>query len=121
PYYDAVHAQTVAYVEGLIDAYLDTIVDESWDPPVTLGVRLVSVLDDDLQHVGQAGYVRGFLLPARSAPPRTTPAPDRLGPPGGSAPPRPRPRRPRRVAGAQRRGHRPLTAVGDRLQQHLGT
>jgi hypothetical protein len=28
---------------------------------VTLGVRLVSVLSDDLQHVGQAAYVRGLL------------------------------------------------------------
>jgi hypothetical protein len=27
----------------------------------TLGVRLVSVVDDDVQHVGQAAYVRGLL------------------------------------------------------------
>jgi len=46
---------------GLRDADLDRIVDERWDPPVTLGVRLVSVLDDDVQHAGQAGYVRGVL------------------------------------------------------------
>jgi hypothetical protein len=37
------------------------VVDETWDPPVTLGVRLVSVYDDDTQHVGQAAYVRGLL------------------------------------------------------------
>ncbi|GAB3809212.1 hypothetical protein GCM10027605_43490 [Micromonospora zhanjiangensis] len=37
------------------------MVDERWDPPVTLDVRLVSVVDDDLQHAGQAGYVRGLL------------------------------------------------------------
>ena len=37
------------------------MVDEAWDPPVTLGVRLVSVADDDLQHVGQAAYVRGLI------------------------------------------------------------
>ncbi len=37
------------------------VVDESWDPPVTLGVRLVSVISDDLQHVGQAAFVRGIV------------------------------------------------------------
>jgi hypothetical protein len=36
-------------------------VDDAWDPPVTLGVRLVSVLGDDLEHVGQAAYVRGLV------------------------------------------------------------
>ena len=35
--------------------------DERWDPPVTLGVRLVSVADDSLQHLGQAAYARGLL------------------------------------------------------------
>ena len=43
-------------------ADLDRVVDTRWTPPVTLGVRLVSVLDDDMQHVGQAAYVRGMLL-----------------------------------------------------------
>jgi hypothetical protein len=42
---------------------LDRIVDKRWNPPVTLGVRLVSVIDDDVQHAGQAAYVRG-LQPA---------------------------------------------------------
>ena len=59
-YHDAVHAATVAFVRGLADADLDRIVDTRWDPHVTLGVRLVSVLADDLQHVGQAAYVRGI-------------------------------------------------------------
>jgi hypothetical protein len=58
-YYDAVHEQTIRYLEGLGDADLDRVVDESWDPPVTLGVRLVSVIADDLQHAGQAAFVRG--------------------------------------------------------------
>ena len=44
-----------------IDVRLDRIVDLRWDPPVTLGVRLVSVADDDVQHAGQAAYVRGLL------------------------------------------------------------
>ena len=60
-YHDAVHEQTVRYVEGLRDPDLDAVVDESWDPPVTLGVRLVSVVSDDLQHVGQAAFVRGIV------------------------------------------------------------
>jgi hypothetical protein len=60
-YYDAVHDQTLGYVSGITDADLDRIVDEAWDPPVTLGVRLVSVIDDDMQHGGQAAYVRGLI------------------------------------------------------------
>jgi hypothetical protein len=60
-YHDAVCDQTVRYVSGLSDADLDRIVDESWDPPVTLGVRLVSVISDDLQHAGQAGFLRGVV------------------------------------------------------------
>lgn len=63
-YAAAVHARTAEFLRGLTDNDLDRVVDESWDPPVTLGVRLVSVLDDDLQHVGQAAYVRGFFLHA---------------------------------------------------------
>ncbi|MCE0535714.1 DinB family protein [Kineosporia rhizophila] len=60
-YYDAVHARTLEYLGGLKEADLDQVVDERWDPPVTLGVRLVSVLNDDTQHIGQAAYVRGIL------------------------------------------------------------
>ncbi|MBM9466837.1 mycothiol transferase [Nakamurella leprariae] len=60
-YHDAVHARTLEFVAALSDADLDRIVDERWDPPVSLGVRLVSVLDDDLEHVAQAAYVRGLL------------------------------------------------------------
>ena len=60
-YHDAVHEQTTRYVARLSDADLGRIVDRSWDPPVTLGVRLVSVIADDLQHAGQAAFVRGVL------------------------------------------------------------
>ncbi len=60
-YHDAVHAATAGFLRPLRDADLDRIVDTRWDPPVTLGVRLVSVLADDLQHAGQAAYVRGLL------------------------------------------------------------
>src|SRR3954462_5393672 len=60
-YADAVHRRTAEYLRTLGDDDLDRVVDDSWDPPVTLGVRLVSVLSDDLQHVGQAAYVPGCL------------------------------------------------------------
>jgi hypothetical protein len=59
-YLDAVHAQTIGFVETLTDADLERVVDKRWDPPVTLGVRLVSVIADALQHAGQASYVRGL-------------------------------------------------------------
>jgi uncharacterized damage-inducible protein DinB len=60
-YSAAVHARTAEFLAGLADEDLDRVVDTRWDPPVTLGVRLVSVLSDDLQHLGQIGYVRGLL------------------------------------------------------------
>lgn len=60
-YLDAVVDRVRGYLTTLTPADLDRVVDEGWDPPVTLGVRLVSVADDCLQHAGQAAYVRGLL------------------------------------------------------------
>ncbi len=60
-YHDAVFEKTARYVAGLSDAELDEVVDRRFDPPVTLGVRLVSVVSDDLQHVGQAALLRGIV------------------------------------------------------------
>ncbi|QIG45175.1 DUF664 domain-containing protein [Nocardioides anomalus] len=60
-YLEAVHEATAAYLDGLSAEDLDRVVDERWDPPVTLGVRLISVLNDDTQHAGQAAYVRGLI------------------------------------------------------------
>ncbi len=60
-YLDAVDRRTRKWLEGLTAADLDRIVDRRWDPPITLGVRLVSVADDSLQHLGQAAYTRGLL------------------------------------------------------------
>ncbi len=60
-YHAAVAAVTRRYIEGLAPEELARIVDERWDPPVTLGVRLVSIIDDDIQHGGQAAYVRGLI------------------------------------------------------------
>lgn len=60
-YHTAVHEQTLSLISGLTEADLDRVVDANWTPPVTLGVRLVSVINDDTQHIGQALYVRGIL------------------------------------------------------------
>ena len=60
-YLAAVHEQTARLPRGLAPDDLDRVVDTRWDPPVTLGVRLVSVVNDDSQHLGQAAYVRGLL------------------------------------------------------------
>lgn len=59
-YHAAVHANTDRYVRTIADADLDRVVDTSWDPPVTAGVRLVSVVSDCLQHAGQAAYARAL-------------------------------------------------------------
>ncbi len=60
-YLAAVDRRTRSLLEGLAPADLDRVVDRRWDPPVTLGVRLVSIADDCIQHAGQAAYVRGLL------------------------------------------------------------
>ncbi|MEU2076007.1 DUF664 domain-containing protein [Streptomyces sp. NPDC013489] len=60
-YHDAVHARTLDLVRSVTNTDLDRVVDAAWDPPVTLGVRLVSVIADALQHAGQAAYVRGVV------------------------------------------------------------
>jgi uncharacterized damage-inducible protein DinB len=60
-YYDAVHAVTIKFIKSLTADDYARIVDEDYDPPVSLGVRLMSVISDDLQHAGQAAYVRGLI------------------------------------------------------------
>ena len=60
-YLDAVQGRTCTMLATLAPVDLDRVVDRRWDPPVTLGVRLVSVADDSLQHAGQAAYLRGLL------------------------------------------------------------
>lgn len=60
-YLRATHEASVAYLRTVTEADLDDIVDRAWDPPVTRGVRLVSIVDDDAQHIGQAAYLRGLL------------------------------------------------------------
>jgi hypothetical protein len=60
-YHDATFEQTIRFVRELTDADMDKVVDRRWDPPVTMGVRLVSVLTDDLEHAGQAAFIRGLI------------------------------------------------------------
>jgi Protein of unknown function (DUF664) len=59
-YYHAVHKLTLEYVASVTADELSRIVDTSWDPPVTASARLVSIIDDCAQHLGQAAYVRGI-------------------------------------------------------------
>jgi len=60
-YQAAAHDLTLEYVVTIDEAELDRIVDRRWDPPVTAGVRLVSVINDAMQHVGQANYLKGLI------------------------------------------------------------
>ena len=59
-YFDAVHDRTVAYLATLREGDFGRVVDTRWTPPVTVAVRLVSVIGDDLEHAGQAAFVRGL-------------------------------------------------------------
>ena len=60
-YYADVEPVVAEYLRSLDPEDLDRVVDTSWDPPVTLGVRMVSMVDDMVQHVAQAAYLRGML------------------------------------------------------------
>lgn len=44
-----------------VAADLDHIVDERSDPPVTLGVRLVSVASHNLEQAAPAAFILGIL------------------------------------------------------------
>jgi hypothetical protein len=64
-YQEAVHERTVSYLASLDAAAYARVVDERWDPPVTVGVRIISVLDDAAKHLGQAEYVKGLIARRR--------------------------------------------------------
>lgn len=64
-YYDATQRVTLAQIAATSDADLERVVDTRWNPPVTLGVRLISIIDDDVKHLGQAEYVRGLAQRAK--------------------------------------------------------
>lgn len=59
-YYHGVHKMTLEYIATVTTEELARVVDENWDPPVTASVRLVSIFDDCMQHLGQAAYIRGI-------------------------------------------------------------
>jgi hypothetical protein len=59
-YYHAVHKLTLEYIASVTSDDLARVVDDNWDPPVTASARLVSIIDDCAQHLGQAAYVRGI-------------------------------------------------------------
>ncbi|MFJ9407125.1 DUF664 domain-containing protein [Streptomyces sp. NPDC101393] len=61
-YHGAVHDRTVEYLAEIDDKDLKRVIDRAWSPPVTLGIRLVSVVADNLQHAGQAAFIRGMLV-----------------------------------------------------------
>jgi hypothetical protein len=63
-YHRAVAAATDEFLSDIGATDLDRIVDAHYDPAVTLGVRLVSIVGDCLQHLGQAAYARGLLAGA---------------------------------------------------------
>ncbi|MDR7252297.1 putative damage-inducible protein DinB [Nocardioides sp. BE266] len=60
-YHHEVTLATARYLETVDEKELEREVDQRWDPPVTAGVRLVSIQGDCLQHLGQAAYVKGLL------------------------------------------------------------
>jgi hypothetical protein len=60
-YYRAVHAMTLAYVASVTADDLAAIVDRRWTPAVTASARIVSIIDDCAQHLGQAAYIRGLV------------------------------------------------------------
>lgn len=60
-YLEATLDALIDYLSGLSDADFDEVIDRHWDPPVTRGVRLTSIIDDAAQHVGQAAYAAGAL------------------------------------------------------------
>jgi hypothetical protein len=60
-YHGAVHDRTAALLQGLDGEAYARVIDANWDPPVTVGVRVMSVLGDASKHLGQAEYVRGLV------------------------------------------------------------
>jgi hypothetical protein len=60
-YYHGVHKASLEYIASVTPDELSRVVDTRWNPPVTASVRLVSIVDDAAQHLGQAAYVRGIV------------------------------------------------------------
>ena len=61
-YHSAVLERSERYISSLSMSDLDRELNEPWYQPLpTVGVRLISVMSDCLQHAGQVAYVRGLL------------------------------------------------------------
>lgn len=60
-YVDAVVEALIGYTSTLSASDLDDVIDTAWTPAVTRGVRLISIIDDAVAHIGQAAYVRGLV------------------------------------------------------------
>ena len=61
-YHKVVSDRSKQYFKTLPDADLDRELNEpQYQPLPTVGVRIISILADNLQHAGQAAYVRGQL------------------------------------------------------------
>ena len=60
-YHDLVHGRTAMYLANMESGDLERVIDTSYDPYVKAGVRLVSVIQDNIQHAGQARYLRGII------------------------------------------------------------
>lgn len=65
-YHADVHDLTAQVIASLTPVWLDEVIDRNWDPPVTAGVRIVSIVDDAAKHLGQAEYLRGLVVRRRS-------------------------------------------------------
>lgn len=50
-----------SYINSLTAEDLDRELNEPFQPLPTVGVRLISIMSDALQHAGQIAYVRGLL------------------------------------------------------------
>lgn len=59
-YHAAVYEMTADIVTPMSGQDYARIVDTRWDPPVTAAARLVSVVNDTTQHLGQIAYLRGL-------------------------------------------------------------
>nr|WP_254456177.1 DUF664 domain-containing protein [Paeniglutamicibacter quisquiliarum] len=59
-YHRDVHEQAMGILSALPEADLSTVIDRRWNPPVTAGVRLISVLNETASHLGQAEFLRGI-------------------------------------------------------------
>jgi hypothetical protein len=61
-YGDAVFIRIKDHFLSMSDTDLDRPLNQYWGKtPVKLGWRLISVLEDCFQHIGQMAYVRGLL------------------------------------------------------------